>query len=155
MFGPVGGFVEWLRSTIDSDRERAACDDDARHAFRGRRVQQTLVPPMLTSLHLLELCRPAADAHLERQVKDRINTVTCGAQRLRVLEVPLASADIEPVQRIEIAFTQLQHTRTDALLVQPLRDMVAKEAAGAGDQCTFSSFVDVPASSNRREKVVV
>ena len=57
--------------------------------------------------------------------------------------MPLASADVEPVQRIEIAFTQFQHTRTDALLVQPLRDMVAKEAACAGDEYRvhFSSAV--------------
>ena len=48
--------------------------------------------------------------------------------------MPLTSGHVEPLQRIEIAVTQFQHTRTDALLVQLLRDMVAKEAAGAGDE---------------------
>ena len=82
VFGPVGGLVESLWATIDSNRKRAAGDDNARHALRGRRVQQTVGAPDVDLAHLLEQLGPAADAHLERQVNDRIDIGTCGAQRL-------------------------------------------------------------------------
>ena len=134
MFGPLGSFVESFRPPVHSHRQRAAGHDDFRDAFRRCHVEQTLRAANVDSLHLLQEFRPAADAHPERQVKERVDPGACRGQRLRILEMPVALADVEPLERGAFAFRQLEHAWTDSPLVQALRNVVAKETACAGHE---------------------
>jgi hypothetical protein len=101
-------------------------------------------------MHLLQCVLPACDGDSEREVEERVHARAGPGGRLRIRQVSLRPFDVEPVQRFEVASSELEHARADALCVQPLRDVVAEKARRAGEKDRVHVAVPAPLKPTRR-----
>ena len=134
VLGPVGRLVERYRLTVDADRQRAARNDRTPHAVGGRGLQEQPSAFNVDALHLLERLRPAAHAHFEREVQQRIDAGTGRPHRGRVVEMPRAPLHVETIEYVEPAPATFEHARADPRLIQPRRNVVPKETGRRSDE---------------------
>ena len=119
---------------VDADGECAPRDDGPAHACRSRLLQQLPRALDVDAPHLVQQIRAAADAHLERQVQDRIHARAGGAHGRGIAHGSGHAVDVEPIEGLEIVRRELEHARANPPLVQPPCDVIAKKAARAGHE---------------------